>query len=341
MICSIERLLMCLVRFLSCSLYYSEICCQWLDESLCLQYAPGCFLLAYLLVTNIFYANHFLYIFLFSLFLFLLLLFLFLLLSFLLLLLLLGLLWRNLDDGDYLSRLSLFAAVYIFNTVWIVETIPSLHEEKLIFYRERDSKATTTLASWLTIGVQLACLAALFDLLFIIPIYFISGLRAGSNYFVIFYLAVYLNMLANLYIMHFVAGITPNPMIHTIIFPGIIVPLQVMTCTNYLLLATPNWYKLFATTTQTMTSGYAVMISTLDDWFSWGVTLNPLFWMFDILFQNEMKNNPDAISDFNALQSEYGWEYSISEAMCYLILICLVHKFLSYFAFRFINHSSS
>ncbi len=131
------------------------------------------------------------------------------------------------DDGDYLSRLSLFAGVYIFNTVWIVETIPSLHEEKLIFYRERDSKATTTFASWVTIGVQLAALAALFDLLLIIPIYFLSELRLGAGYFVIFYLAVYLNMLANLYIMHLVAALTPNPMIHTIFFPGLIVPLQV------------------------------------------------------------------------------------------------------------------
>ena len=121
----------------------------------------------------------------------------------------------------------MFFGIYIFNTVWIVETIPILHDEKIIFYRERDSKATTTFASWLVMGVPLGSLAAIFDLLFTIPIYTLSSMRPGLDHFLIFYVAFYLVVIVNLYIMHLVAAITPSPIIHTILFPGLIVPLQV------------------------------------------------------------------------------------------------------------------
>jgi hypothetical protein len=137
------------------------------------------------------------------------------------------LLWRGIHDNDYLERIALFVACYIMNTVWLVEIIPTLHEDKVMFYRERDASATSTMASWITQGLCTAACALIFDFLFCIPVYALSRLNRSVENFFFFFAVVYALMLANLYVQQLIAAVTPSPMIHTIFFPGLIVPLQV------------------------------------------------------------------------------------------------------------------
>lgn len=139
----------------------------------------------------------------------------------------LGLLWRDVNDNDYLERISLFAGCYFMTTVWLVEIIPSLHEAKVMFYRERDASATSTMASWITQGLPTAACAIVFVMLFCVPVYTISGLNKSIGNFMFFFAVMYVLTIANLFVQQAIATITPSPMIHTIFFPGLVVPIQV------------------------------------------------------------------------------------------------------------------
>lgn len=226
--------------------------------------------------------------------------------------------WRDIRDNDYLERISLFVACYIMNTVWLVEIIPTLHEDKVMFYRERDASATSTTASWITQGLPTAACALVFDMIFCVPVYAISRLNRSVESFLFFFVVVYVLMLANLYIQQLIAAVTPSPMIHTIFFPGLIVPLQGMF------------------------SGYVVLVETMEPWFEWGTVLNPVFWMLNALFQNEFAGNSalDGV-DQGALEATYGWGASAGAALSGIIAILVVHKVLAYLGMRFVNHSSA
>lgn len=78
-------------------------------------------------------------------------------------------------------------------------------------------------------------------------------------------------------------------------------------------------------------------------WYSWLVNLNVVKWYLNALFDNEMRNNGEALhgADFHELQVLFGWQTSISMCAVYLGVIYLVMRILTYFAIRYINHSSA
>jgi hypothetical protein len=144
---------------------------------------------------------------------------------FLLLLTKLGLLWKNSDD--FISKISYFFACFVATIVWLIEIVPGIHEEKLIFYRERAAKATTTFASWIAMGLPMIAISSFICLLFSIPAALIGGLQSDIEHFLKFFLIIYLGVIIHIAIQYLCAAISPSPMIHTLLFPGIIFPFEV------------------------------------------------------------------------------------------------------------------
>ena len=136
-----------------------------------------------------------------------------------------GLLWRQTEG--FLSIISFFFASFIATCVWVIEIVPGLHEEKIIFYRERAANATSTFASWVSMGLPTILMSFVISFAFAMPAYYLSGLRPDISHFVIYLLVVYLGVIIHIMIQYLCASLTPNPMIHTLIFPGLAIPFEV------------------------------------------------------------------------------------------------------------------
>lgn len=140
---------------------------------------------------------------------------------------LLGLLWS--ESEGYLSTISFFFASFVATCVWVIEIVPGLHDERIIFYRERAANATTTFATWLSMGLIMSIMALFICVTFAIPAYFLSGFTLRASQFLVYLCILYLGVIIHLNIQYLCAGFTPNPMIHTLVFPGITIPFEVHT----------------------------------------------------------------------------------------------------------------
>jgi hypothetical protein len=124
--------------------------------------------------------------------------------------------------------------------VWVIEIVPGLHEEKIIFYRERAANATSTFSSWISIGLPTLFMSFIICAAFGLPAYYLSGLRPDLTHFVIYLSVLYLNVVIHIMIQYLCAALTPNAMIHTLIFPGLAIPYEAR-----LLLSRPLLFSLF------------------------------------------------------------------------------------------------
>lgn len=248
----------------------------------------------------------------------------------------LGLLWSNSDD--YLSKISFFFASFVATCVWVIEIVPGIHEEKLIFYRERASYATTTFATWLAMGLPIMLISFVICLVYSIPACFIADLRSSPKNYFIFLFTLYLGVIIHISFQYLTAGLTPNPMIHTLIFPGLIIPFEVyFFCFSlFFLIFFFNFFK-------ALFCGYVVNISRMHSWYYWLTDIDPLRWYLNCLFTNELDDNSDALGNvsFKELQNLFGWNSSIWFCIYILIIIFLFLKGLSFFTYKFINHSSA
>ncbi len=141
----------------------------------------------------------------------------------------LGLAFSGLEAGQFLTRISLFITSYICCNLWLIEIAPALHTEKIIYYRERHAKATTPFATWVSKEIPLAIASLIFTLCYCVPIYYISGLRSGFVHFLNFYFILYLSVISNLVLQNLIANCTPNTAIHTLLYPGLLIPVKVCT----------------------------------------------------------------------------------------------------------------
>ena len=104
-------------------------------------------------------------------------------------------------------------------------------------------------------------------------------------------------------------------MLHSLVFPGMVVPCQALFC------------------------GFVVIPSTMHNWLSWGVDLDPMNWVMNALFHIGVKGNEDALEfyDFHELKKLYGWHTEPMNCFAFLLAICVTLKFLSYLAMVFVN----
>lgn len=76
-------------------------------------------------------------------------------------------------------------------------------------------------------GVPMIFVSAIVSMLFSIPVYLLAGLRSGWEHFWIFYMFLFLLMVTHVLLQYLVASVTPSPMIHTLLFPGAVIPFEV------------------------------------------------------------------------------------------------------------------
>jgi hypothetical protein len=136
-----------------------------------------------------------------------------------------GLLWSK--SEDFSQQIPLFFSCFIACIVWLIEITPGIHEDRLIFYRERAANATSNFASWVAMGIPMIAVSSVVCMIFCIPVYLLADLRSGWEHFWIFYLFLFLLMVTHVLLQYLVASVTPSPMIHTLLFPGVAVPFEV------------------------------------------------------------------------------------------------------------------
>lgn len=228
--------------------------------------------------------------------------------------------WYNIScDGlAIVERLGLFLTIYLLTSLWLTEFIPTLHYDKIIFYREKESNTITIISSWFIHGLIPSILFSIAILILTLPIYYMTDLQDNNilYHYIIFYITIYLGLITNLSINHILIYLLPNYMIHILIFPGVSLAVQ------------------------SLLSGYAVLPSTIMLYIRWIIYINPCFLVMNSLFVNEFKNNKCADSFQNNYQYyEEGFSYTIPQrkVIFYLLLMICVTRVIAYMAMRWIN----
>lgn len=116
----------------------------------------------------------------------------------------------------------------LITSLWIIEFIPNVHDEKVMFYRERETNATNTFSTWLVMGLPVSIGLAISSALFGLPIIAMADLRSDAYHAFIFCFALFLGMWSNVYITQAVAFISGSPSVSVILYPGLTVSAQVM-----------------------------------------------------------------------------------------------------------------
>jgi hypothetical protein len=245
-----------------------------------------------------------------------------------------GAVWFNISCEGFalLERLGLFLTVYLLTSLWITEFIPFFHQEKIISLREYESNAMNKFSTWCTYGVLYIPLLYLAINFLSLPIYLMADLHGNtlsftdpngtlpspfSTHYQIFTLTIFLGFLANLSMNYLLLYLTPNPMIHILIFPGISLAVQ------------------------SLLSGYAVLPSTITPLLRWVVYINPCFLVMDSLFVNEFKHNACADSFQNSFSYyEEGYSYTIPQqkVLWWLVVMICVLRILGFVAMNLFRH---
>jgi hypothetical protein len=213
-----------------------------------------------------------------------------------------GLLWQNADF--YLDVVGFYLTAYLMTNVWLLEVVSDLHAEKVLFRRELSARATSPLAAAATAGAPVLLLSALVVLVFLVPALSFQNPESGLANFWQSYLLLYLAVVCNLFLNQLVGILTPSAMLHSIVFPGLVVPCQALFC------------------------GFVVVPHTMFSWLSWGVDLSPLRWVLNGIFKVNVMGNSDALLyyDFDELEALYGWEASAAECCLSLLVTAAVLK---------------
>ena len=223
------------------------------------------------------------------------------------------------ESEEFQDYIGFYFMSYFLTNLWLLEVIPGLHEDKMIFFRERNGGATTTFASCMTMSVPILALSFLVCATYLVPALALMGsfrsLRSFAQYFGI----LYLGTVVNIFINQLAAAITPSPMIHTLIFPGMVVPIQ------------------------SIFSGFAVITSTMFPWIQWGVHLNSMKWVMNGLFQIDLKENDSALGiyNFDDLEELYGWGASISDCFKFVTSSAVAFLFLSFISMKYVQFNKA
>ena len=89
---------------------------------------------------------------------------------------------------DYTNRLSIFFFGLMFAMMGHQVSIPQLLDDRLLFYRERGSKAYGAISYWISQWILNIPLTIISILLFSMIVYLCCGLRSGAGYFFFYYI---------------------------------------------------------------------------------------------------------------------------------------------------------
>lgn len=134
-----------------------------------------------------------------------------------------GTVFYDLDGGDAFGRMALFLQVYVVSSLWISELLPDMHIEKAILLQERESQATNTLVSLLVMGAPVMLMLVVSSFCFSVPIYYLANLRTdGLVHFFWFVLALYVSVVANLFMAYAVAFFSKSYSSSVTLYPGVV-----------------------------------------------------------------------------------------------------------------------
>lgn len=123
------------------------------------------------------------------------------------------------SQSAYSNRLCLFFFSSVFLLVGHQSTIPSLHQLRLVFYRERGSRAYGSFAYWLSNWVFEVPMIAVNVFAFGVILHVLSGLRNTSTAWCIYLIVLFINSLIGLFVCHFVAAIASSTQAAVSIYP--------------------------------------------------------------------------------------------------------------------------
>jgi hypothetical protein len=183
-----------------------------------------------------------------------------------------GSIFYHLDTGSeshlYTNRMSLLFFSLVFLVVGHQQSIPSLFEDRLLFYRERGSKLYGAVPYWFSAWLVELPICLLNVLIFSIIVYKMAGLNPAPGAFGYFFGQLLLASYAGLFLCQLVAALSPSPEVAISAFP----------------------IALFIAITF---AGYIVFLPSLDDWLkNWAPYLSFLRYPYQGLVLNEFYANP-------------------------------------------------
>jgi hypothetical protein len=123
------------------------------------------------------------------------------------------------SQNAYSNRMCLFFFSSVFLLVGHQSTIPTIHQLRLVFYRERGSRAYGSFAYWLSGWIFEVPAIAVNTIAFGVLLHILSGLRDTSESFALFLLVLFVNSFIGLFVCQFVAAIASSTQAAVSIYP--------------------------------------------------------------------------------------------------------------------------
>ena len=123
------------------------------------------------------------------------------------------------EAPDYTNRLSIFFFGLMFAMMAHQASIPQLFEDRLLFYRERGSKAYGAISYWISQWILNIPLTIISILLFAMIVYLCCGLRSGAGYFFFYYMIMLLSSFNGLFVCQLIAALSLSASAALQLFP--------------------------------------------------------------------------------------------------------------------------
>jgi ABC-type multidrug transport system permease subunit len=214
----------------------------------------------------------------------------------------------------YTNRLCLFFFSSVFLLVGHQSTIPSLHQLRLVFYRERGSRAYGSFAYWLSNWIFEVPLIAINVTTFGVLLHILSGLRDTSQAWAIYLVVLFINSLIGLFVCHFVAAIASSTQAAVSIYPVFL----------FFSIA-------FA--------GFIIYLPDFPPWLgTWAPYLSFMRYSMQAMSLNEFRNNDEALPYSELYLDSLGYSsFTVSECVGYQSLFILVFGLLVLVAVEFVS----
>lgn len=218
------------------------------------------------------------------------------------------------DANVYNNRLSILFFTLLSILMNHQEEIPELHEDRLIFYRERSAHAYGPFAYW----ISKLLIAIPFDVInsfvFAILLYYLCGLRDNPvECFGFFLLIVWVTTFIALFICQFIAFISPSTEIAMSLFPIVL---------------------FFATAFE----GFIIFLPQFPDWLGWAANVSYMRFAFQALVLNEFQGNDEDLPNESYYIDELGFDtFSKTECATFLLIFLAFHGVMSFIAIQYVN----
>merc|ERR1719223_1642287 len=226
-----------------------------------------------------------------------------------------GSIFYKISDGsvssDYTNRLSLMFFCLMFMVLGHQQAIPSLFEDRLVFYRERGARAYGAIPYWFSSWFIQLPLIFINVMIFSAIVYSMAGFTSAPGSFGVFFGTLYMSSVTGLFMAPFIASLAPSAQAAISFFP----------------------VALFFSVAF---AGYIVYIPEFDRWIRcWAPYLSFMRWGFQAMVINEFQDNgslPQGQEYINNLGfNTFTKQHCLSMIPCFTmffssaLLVCLRH----------------